>query len=288
MSYKKYIEFKENNKVEVCLDKYRQNMEDVVTKMVSSGCRAADIMCQEEIVEFLKEDLYPQSELTRIFLYSKNKDKINNQILKIKEWYKSKGEKGKTLYLINLLESGLYSSPGVSDIKMCLESYERYYKNKLNLLASKIESCLKNINWRNYESKLEAIPIKDGLKVEEAQFCVAGEPKLTFNLEYFNIRSHSSEEKYLKLVEAFKQKEPCKISTFYLNDSFGGDLGSMKKEMSLGIKQYLLEGTKLYREPRGEKNIWKVKLDESKLLRLEDEYIVGCEDALIRSLEKQK
>jgi hypothetical protein len=294
MSYKKYLEHRENIKVEVCLEKYRSHLSELVNKkIINEGCRSKELICKEKILDLVNETSYPKSEELRLVVLSDNSIKILKQLEALRNWNETKNEHAcnELIHIINLYESGRYSDPSENDAHMCVESYTKYYKRKLQLLANKLENSIKTIKWKNYNLKLEAVPEKNDFSISKAIALVDDQPKLIFNLDSISselINKNEIKEEYIELANNFNKINKHEISTFYVDGaSFKkGILESMKKEMSLGIKHYLKEGTKLSKQPF-DKNCWKVKIDENNVVRLDEEYLIDSTDVLIRFLERK-
>jgi len=291
MSYQKYINYKEQMKVEVCLEVYKNHLWKQINKKINEGVNLKDIVCKEEITSLLKEVSYPHEEIVRISIAADNPVSISKQLEKLKDWNESKKDP-KCKKLINLmenLEAGYYVPASEDDIGQSIDAHEEHYKNKIKGLASKIESVAKKIRWRNYDIKLEAV-LTEGIGIEEVLVYVEGEKSIIVSIE--DLSGKVLDSKYSEaceaLIKALKEyNNNKKISTFYVDSSYQNNklLECKKKEMVLGQRCYLPEGT-ILSSVKEDKSRWKIKIEENNLLKIEEIYIVGSKEAQIRFIEK--
>jgi len=277
-------------KVEVCLETYKNHLWKQVNKKIDEGSKLKDIVCKEEVSSLLREVCYPYEEILKISIASDNPIKISKQLEDLKDWSSSRqtNKCKKLVSLLEELEAGRYLSISEEDMSRSIDAHESYYRNRIKTLAEQVGAASKSIKWKNYDIKIEAV--LEDLEVNEVYIYVEGEKSMILSLNEPSGRV--IESKYSSICESLlkalkEQKEKSKISTFYMPSSYHSNniLEDFKKQIVLGQKCYLPEGT-ILSKVKSNTSKWKIKLEENNLLKLEEGYVVGPEDARIRFIEK--
>jgi hypothetical protein len=293
MSLQKYINHKNKMKVEVCLETYKNHLWKLINKKISEGSKLKEIICKQKILSTLSETYYPQSDALRIAIASDNSFRIGRHIEDIKDWNLSKNnvECNKLIKLLELLESSRHLDIGEEDIQLSIKMHEDHYKKEIKQIADKIESVAKQIKWRNYDIKLEALVISDSFSIDEIEIAIEEEPSIILRLEHPEGQIIKA-SKYAVICESLleglkKFTENKKISTFYIENSYYKKrlIEEARKDLILGQRCYLPEGTILTKE-RHDNSAWMVKLEEKNLVCDEGKYIVGTKEIQIRFIEK--
>ena len=293
MSLQKYINHKNKIKVEVCLEAYKNHLWKLINKKISEGSKLKEIICKQKILSALSETYYPQSDALRIAIVSDNSFRIGRHIEDIKDWNLSKNniEFSKLVKLLELLESSRHLNIGEEDIQLSIKMHEDHYKKEIKQISDKIGSVAKQIKWRNYDIKLEALVITDSFSIDKIEVAIEEEPSIILRLENLEGQIIKA-SKYAIICESLLEgiktfTENKKISTFYIENSHYKErlIEEAKKDLILGQRCYLPEGTILTKE-RQDNSSWMVKLEEKNLVFIEDRCIVGTKEIQIRFIEK--
>ncbi|NDD59493.1 MAG: hypothetical protein EBZ47_09685 [Chlamydiae bacterium] len=275
--------------VEVDIESYLDNVKSLIKKRLEEGKRLIDLVCKEHLDRVLEESLYPRAEIVKIILASKDIKKVEEQVENIKDWrgLRANSSSEKLLGLLEAIVLGSYIDPSEEDESFLLKTYEETCRNKMVYLANTLEEAIHKVSWKNYRLKVVAVPHVDDLNTHEAKILVNDQEGLLFNLN--NKEAKVLDSVYFKECEKIKEaiSMPKKevISTFCLENGFDKNrIESIKKEVAMGLRPYLLEGTALTKN----EGSWKVKLNEVDLMKVEDKYIVKERGALIRHIEKNE
>lgn len=292
MSYQKYVNYKENIKVETNLDNYEEHLKKLVEKSI--GSKLKDVLCKQEVYSLSKELYYPRSEILKLAIFSEDVQKVNKELKTLKEWSIEFTDKdsNELISLVEAIKSGFYIEVSQEDVDMAVSSYKKHYSKKLSSLAGVIESVIKEIKWKNNSILIEPIILENNFEINEVLLVINKQRSAVLDLDASKGRT-IQESIYFKeansLIEAIKKFNPNKnkIVSFYLEGSKKNKklVETIIKESSLGLKIYLPEGTKLTKE---RKEGWHVKIDEKNILKTENdnEYIVGSKEAQIKFIEK--
>jgi hypothetical protein len=307
MSFKKYFEHKKELKTEVCLsnytDKLKEELFSVATKPNSTKIEKIknNLIDEFELSKLLDEVKYPYAENLKIILKTNNSKKIADERKKISNWSESQIVK-KIVSLLLFYESIFYSnSILVEDIEKITESYLNQTLIKMHDLASKIDFSKEKIKWHNHSIKIEALYPNEGFLPNEVLLKIGDKfnKKFVINLNTNQIKEIEDENdlpKSLKedsntLIEnLFKESNKNKIAILYMNKpkEERENIERIKKEISLGMKQFLPFNSVLFENVKFDENldVWKVRTDLNKLKKFNDQYIVLTEDAPIKWIKK--
>lgn len=288
MSYKKYVNYKNNIKVNIDLNQYKDHINNLINKKIEEKSKIIEVICNHEVARLIEQTEYPQAEVLKLALFTKNPKKINSKIENMKEWI-SKRTNFKFNDLVNLIETACYLDICENNKEKILSMYESFYYKKMILLSNKIEESIKNIKWKNYNIDIKGEIIKEEFIIENANLYVNEIKSLKISLEDYGKCHHIEESIYYKeCLELSKEinKSFKKIGTFYIDASVNSKniIESLKKEMNINLKGFLPEGAVLTKTPK--ENSWKIRINEENLIPLEDSYIVGQEGVCVRHIEK--
>jgi hypothetical protein len=159
---------------------------------------------------------------------------------------------------------------------------------------------VKKIEWHNHHVKIEALPPDVGNSLQEVLVTVGGEngKKIVLDIGSYQVKRIEQEtiegsifyEDCERLLEGIKQKTQQKVINLFLKrpKKEKEKMESIKKEIVLGIKQYMPKGSVLYETIKEDSkyDFWAIKTDESKLIKMEENYITNSEDAPIKWMER--
>lgn len=304
MSYKKYLEYRNNLNSEICIEKYKNKLEENISDIVlkSRPNEIKELINEEDLFYLIEDVYYPYCDRLKIVLKMANLKKIVEERKKFTEWAeKNHNEKCDLIKSMLLLhECNFYSEVPLKDIKKSIEIHSNRCLKKMYELANKIDHVVKNIKWHNHHIKIEAIPPNKGNSLQEVLITIGRDhgKKIVLDIDSYQTKKIEQEtiqgsifyEDCERLLEGIKQKQKPKVINLFLKRSRKEreKMESIKKEIILGIKQYMPKGSVLYEDIKKDEkcDFWKIRTDESKLVKIEENYITTSENAPIKWMER--
>lgn len=279
MSYKKYIQYKEAVKPELCFKKYNDNLEDLSDEILLKDYNE---FLKEDLYSKLKNNFYPFSDEFRIIINSKDKEKIKNHIKEIRYWLQDKEKERSELikesvknYKVNQEDKKEIS---LQERKEIVKKQKKICEEKIENLSSQIIESLKKIKWKNYSVKIEPKVIKNTSRIEEAIVTINEEETFLVNLDSNRCKKIKDSKKIfeaLKLkIESANQENKIKKFFFPKKNITNKKLEGFKKDVSMGVKCCLNEGFCLKEKPSSDEKYIEVKIDINKTQKKDGLYIV--------------
>ena len=298
MSIKEYLKNRENES-KVSLENYKQSLYENLTIFLGTKEESLDI--KENLineVEINKETNklgYPNSSSLVLSLKTQDIKEVIIERNKILLWaQKNNKEIEEIKKTLAVYESYILSKEVTSYvIEKLVESCLAKTEIKINELSLKIDNIKNTIKWPFKNMIFEALYPTQGLLATEAVVSLGEEniqKVFSINLETNEIELSDEmpqriKDKCSELVSKLdeRNKEKIKFINLYIPVLAEDEhkLLESKKEILLGIKQYLPYGTKLMKEPINQEgaNIWKLRTNENKLKKDGEEYLVIAERA---------
>jgi hypothetical protein len=318
MSFKNFVENKDQQIIIVSLEKYKESLNADLSALFIKPTNQIEKV-KKNIVDFqdlsrsLSEVNYPNSEELKICIKTGNTKKFNRFQIDFHNWSESNQanreitDKIKSIlfqYLSKLYNENL----NVEDIDDIFKSYLSESQNILEKMCQNIILKTTSIpEWTNQKITLEAIYPQDGWIISEAKVTIGDMFHSSFfyeyNFPYFTIKNIQEGEMSSKEINNFqkliselrKNTKNSNILTLYLSvpTSDRYIFEGIKRDLCLGIKSVLPNHVILSNNPLVDKNndLWKVKIEELYLNECLNEgdfkqYNLVEEDVKIRWIER--
>jgi len=309
MSYKKYIEIKNQIKSEVSIEKYKEKLSENISALFLNPDPVVveqvkkNLIDEFEIQTLLQEKLYPNQERLMIAIKTGDPKKVAAERKSFNEWSFDRQDKltEKIKNILLLYENGFYSNTITSkEIDSIVNSYTTQSLRKVNEIGSSIDLTIDKIKWHNHNVLIEAIYPDQDFTPTEALVSVGSSYVKSFivNLVDNQITNIPNDQLPKKLKEdcdclmenLFKNSKEKRIISLYFNTPINERkfIENIKKEIVLGVKQYLPYNTTLKKEAtilEGQ-DAWKVTLDESNIKRNGDVFLVLSEDVAVKWIKR--
>jgi hypothetical protein len=298
MSIKEYLKNRKNES-KVSLENYKQSLYENLAIFLGTKEESLDIkenlINEIEIKEETDKLGYPNSNSLVLSLKTQDIKEVILERNKLLQWaQKNEKEIEKIKKTMAVYESYMLSKEVTRYvIEKLVESCLAKTEMKINELSLKIDNIKNKIKWPFKNILIEAIYPAQGLLAVEADVSLGEEnvqKVFSINLETKEIELNDEMPQRIKnkcseLVSNLneRKKEKVKFINLYmpiLAENENKILES-KKEIILGMKQYLPHGTKLMKEPIDQEGatIWKVRINENQLKKDGEEYLVIAERA---------
>ena len=296
MSFKKYVEHKVNYKTEICINNYTKELKEDLNNLnpIKIEKIKKNLVNEFEFSRLLDEIDYPHAENLKIIVKTNDIKKISQERKKLSEWNNS----DKVVSLLLFYESVFYSKQiKENELNKIFESFLNQTTTNLSGLASKIDDIKEKIKWRNHPIVLEAI-YSEGFIAKEILLKIGDLFKKQFiiNLNSNHVKEIDDdgdvpvslkEDSNILVKKIFENIDKNKIAVLYMSEPQKKKIENIKKDITLGIKQFLPLNSILSENPQEfNSDIWQVRTDLNKLEKIGDFYYVINEDAPIKWVKK--
>ena len=315
-SYKEFFSQKNASKPEIIisLDQYREhvyvNLSGMVLKHDPIGRDALKKTFDvNQIRRRMEEISYPHTEAFVISIQNGDPLKITKQIENVDLWvYRNSIQTDVVQFLEDIFLA--YQSNVIkktihpNDVDKAVLSFVEKSRIVLGEMTSKIESIIDKISWNNHPIYIEALIPENDWITDTARVYIGEFYKSSFEIKktnkglkieniIFNEMPQKMTDQIKNLISRLKESPNIKkiLSLYMSQPSKNRTLFERKKrDISLGIKAFLPQGTMLTNLPYSESDdVWKVKIDDEGLMNnLQEGNIVGyhlIEDANIRWID---
>lgn len=305
MSFNKYVEYKKEIKTQVSIESYKNKLNEELIHLsnkpdiIKLDELKKNLVDENKISKLIEKFNYPYLEELRIALKTKNAKKIEKERKKISNF----AEASEVISLLLFYESFFYLNEiSMKDIKKIIESYEDQTTEKLFDWAAKIDESKEKIKWHNYPTILEALYPKNGFLPNEFLLTIGDKfnKKFIINLSSNKIKAINDEDDLPSSLKEdsenlaaalLKETVKNKVANLYMAapKKDREKIENIKKELVLGIKQFLPFNSILYEEiieKEDDFDIWKVRTDLNKLKKINDKYIALEEDVPLKWIKK--
>lgn len=305
MSFKKYVEYKKEIKTQISIENYKNKLNEELIHLsnkpdiIKLNELKKNLVDENKISKLLGKVNYPYLEELKIALKTNDAKKIEKERKKISNFV----ETSEVISLLLFYESFFYLNKiSMKDINKIIESYENQITEKLFDWAEKIEESKEKIKWHNYPTILEALYPEKGFLPNEFLLKIGDKfnKKIIINLSSNKIITIDDKEELPSSLredsknlakELLKENVKNKVASLYmaLPKKDREKIENIKKELVLGIKQFLPFNSILYEEiieKEDDFDIWKVRTDLNKLKKTNDKYITLEEDVPLKWIKK--
>lgn len=166
MSYKKYIEIKENKKTEFSIEQYNNSLIEELSGLLMNPSKDRikfvknDTINELELTNWLEESQYPNSILLEMAVATHLVKKISQERKNLFDWASKNSNKAAEKINSMLLEyeTSLYAEEiNCIEIDKAINNYSFHSKKRVQELAEKIDKAVKNIIWHNHNVFVEAL-----------------------------------------------------------------------------------------------------------------------------------
>jgi hypothetical protein len=257
----------------------------------------------------MEEISYPHTEAFVISIQNGDPLKITKQIENVDLWvYRNSIQTDVVQFLEDIFLA--YQSNVIkktihpNDVDKAVLSFVEKSRIVLGEMTSKIESIIDKISWNNHPIYIEALIPENDWIADTVRVYIGEFYKSSFEIKktnkglkieniIFNEMPQKMTDQIKNLISRLKESPNIKkiLSLYMSQPSKNRNLFERKKrDISLGIKAFLPQGTMLTNLPYSESDdVWKVKIDDEGLMNnLQEGNIVGyhlIEDANIRWID---
>ena len=313
-SYKKFASLKEINQVDIIIstDSYKEHLLLNFSGLaLKNSPEFVDAIKKSYDINQIKNELhsvsYPEAEAIIIALNEGSSEGQEEHLQKLERWVY---RKGKNDSVCKLVENMILDLQGISkrktispdQIDKTINSFVEKGRNIAGELAFKIENIIKQTGF-NFPVQIELLLPENDILPNSMRVTLGEEYKTIFDVTkknnsydvhgiQFDEMPQSVYNQMQILIDKIKESPKIgKILSLYMSQPKNNRnlFEKKKRDISLGIKAHLNEGTLLSNLPNEENDVWKVKIDNvsiSEKMR-EGDYILYQihEDANIRWIE---